>query len=291
MLDNNLKLGIIKYADAKSLNRDLLYLRMADIWSNNSVATRAKVGALIVKDNLIVSDGYNGMPKAFPNCCEHSTDTGDLATNKEVLHAESNALTKLVKYGGTGTKDAIMYCTFSPCIECSKLIVQSGIVQVHFLNFYHNIEGLQLLVDAGIECFWHDDMTLQNKNALQQQTLDCLQNEWILEHINHVQHVDMSGYAAGRFNGMHRFVDDKQLLVIDMSLYKTAKDDMSLLSNTLLSSMTYFNVANGVQPFNCYIGFIDMNGCNFGDLSTYDKFVSQMIPLQYTSKQFMGGVR
>ena len=119
---------------------------MATIWSSNSYCERRKVGALIVKEKMIISDGYNGTPAGFENICEDEQNL----TKAYVLHAEANALTKVAK-SNNSSEDATLYVTTSPCMECSKLIIQSGIKRVVFCDKYHNIEGLELLERANIE--------------------------------------------------------------------------------------------------------------------------------------------
>ncbi|MFP4664565.1 MAG: deoxycytidylate deaminase [Bacteroidales bacterium] len=125
---------------------DVHYLQMAQIWAKNSYCQRRKVGALLVKERMIISDGYNGTPAGFENDCE---DENHL-TKPYVLHAEANAITKVAK-SGNDSEGATLYVTTSPCIECSKLIIQAGIVRVVFLDRYSNTEGLDLLERAGIE--------------------------------------------------------------------------------------------------------------------------------------------
>lgn len=149
------------------LNDHKKYLKIAKEISKSSYAIRKKVGAIIVKNNMIISDGYNGMPSGFENecenvCeCEHScTNLFDkncetcteriLKTKKEVLHAESNAIMKIVKNGGLGLNDSIMYITLSPCIECAKLIIQSGIKEVYYIEKYRDESGIKLLEKANI---------------------------------------------------------------------------------------------------------------------------------------------
>lgn len=142
-----------------SLKLDGTYLKMAQTWASLSKAKRKKVGCLIVKDGVIISDGYNGTPSGFDNDCEILLDEHDpsaLLTKPEVLHAESNAITKLAK--STQSSDgATMYITINPCIECSKLIIQSGIKRVVFRNFYKNDEGIRLLKKANIEVYSYED--------------------------------------------------------------------------------------------------------------------------------------
>jgi dCMP deaminase len=122
------------------------YLKMATQWSTLSCCKRKKVGALIVKDGTIISDGYNGTPKFFPNDCEDK----DGNTYWYVLHAEANAILKVSK-SSQSTDGATLYITYSPCKECSKLIIQSGIKRVIYLEEYRDISGLPLLRECGIE--------------------------------------------------------------------------------------------------------------------------------------------
>lgn len=132
--------------DNKQLLLDLRYLRMARIWAENSYCTRRKVGALVVKDQMIISDGYNGTPSGFENVCEDSSNT----TFPYVLHAEANAITKLAR-SSNNSDGATLYVTASPCIECSKLIIQAGIKRVVYAEQYRLEDGLNLLRKAGIE--------------------------------------------------------------------------------------------------------------------------------------------
>lgn len=130
---------------------DKAYMAMADDFGQLSHAVRAKVGCVIVSDKgQIISQGYNGTPSGRDNSCEYVGDDGELHTKAEVLHAESNAITKCAKWGST-TDGATMYVTLSPCLECSKLIIQSGIRRVIYKNLYRNGEGLKLLSDLGIK--------------------------------------------------------------------------------------------------------------------------------------------
>jgi dCMP deaminase len=128
---------------------DVAYLRMSYIWSALSKAQRKKVGCLIVKDGAIISDGFNGTPRGFDNSCEIEGEHG-LITKEEVLHAESNAITKLARTTQS-SEGATMYITISPCIDCAKLIIQSGIRKVVFREAYRSTAGLMLLQQAGIE--------------------------------------------------------------------------------------------------------------------------------------------
>lgn len=126
---------------------DRRYLRMARIWAENSYCRRRQVGALIVKGRMIISDGFNGTPAGFENICEDS-DTG--MTKPYVLHAEANAITK-VAASNNSSAGATLYVTASPCLECAKLIIQSGIKRVVFNELYRMSDGIDLLRRAGIE--------------------------------------------------------------------------------------------------------------------------------------------
>lgn len=130
----------------KQASFDKKYLQMAQIWAQNSYCQRRKVGALIVKEKMIISDGYNGTPAGFENICEDENNV----TKPYVLHAEANAITKVAK-SNNSSENATLYVTTSPCMECSKLIIQSGIKRVVFCNKYHNDDGLELLRRANIE--------------------------------------------------------------------------------------------------------------------------------------------
>lgn len=125
---------------------DKRYLRMASIWAENSYCKRRQVGALIVKDQMIISDGYNGTPSGFENVCEDDQNV----TLPYVLHAEANAITK-VAASSNSSKGATIYVTSAPCIECSKLIIQSGIVRVVYSEKYRTEEGCDLLKKANIQ--------------------------------------------------------------------------------------------------------------------------------------------
>ena len=125
---------------------DHSYLQMAEVWAQNSYCKRRKVGALIVKDKMIISDGYNGTPSGFENICEDE----DGVTKPYVLHAEANAITKVAK-SSNSSAGATLYVTASPCMECSKLIIQSGITRVVYRDAYRLMDGIELLKRAGIE--------------------------------------------------------------------------------------------------------------------------------------------
>ena len=125
---------------------DLRYLRMAAIWAENSYCQRRKVGALVVKEKMIISDGYNGTPSGFENVCEDAHGV----THPYVLHAEANAITKLAR-SGNNSDQATLYVTASPCIECAKLIIQAGIRRVVYAEQYRLTDGVDLLRRAGVE--------------------------------------------------------------------------------------------------------------------------------------------
>ena len=125
---------------------DQRYLRMARIWAENSYCKRRKVGALVVKDKMIISDGYNGTPSGFENVCEDE----DNVTKSYVLHAEANAITKLAR-SSNNSDGSTLYIPDSPCIECAKLIIQAGIKRVVYANKYRLTEGIDLLERANIE--------------------------------------------------------------------------------------------------------------------------------------------
>ena len=133
-------------SEDKQLTLDKRYIRMALIWAENSYCKRRKVGALIVKEKMIISDGYNGTPAGFENVCEDENDR----TNPYVLHAEANAITKVAR-SNNSSDGATLYVTSSPCIECAKLIIQSGIRRVVFSEYYRLNDGIDLLKKAGIE--------------------------------------------------------------------------------------------------------------------------------------------
>ena len=130
----------------KQLLLDLRYLRMARIWAKNSYCKRRQVGALVVKDKMIISDGYNGTPSGFENICE---DENNL-TKPYVLHAEANAITKLARSSNNSDR-ATLYETAAPCLECSKLVIQAGIKRVVYGEAYRLEDGINLLRRANIE--------------------------------------------------------------------------------------------------------------------------------------------
>jgi dCMP deaminase len=140
------KLNFSRFIMNKQDILDIRYIKMAEIWAQNSYCKRRKVGALIVKNKMIISDGYNGTPSGFENVCEDE----DGKTKAYVLHAEANAITKVAK-SGNNCDGATLYVTTSPCIECSKLIIQAGIKRVVFKELYRITDGLELLNRAGIE--------------------------------------------------------------------------------------------------------------------------------------------
>ncbi len=130
----------------KTRQFDLRYMRMAQIWAENSYCERRKVGALIVKNKMIISDGYNGTPSGFENVCEDENNR----TKPYVLHAEANAITKVAR-SSNSSEDSTLYVTSSPCIECAKLIIQAGIRRVVYTEEYHTLDGVDLLKRAGVE--------------------------------------------------------------------------------------------------------------------------------------------
>ena len=132
--------------EKKKLKYDLAYLRIASEWGKLSYCKRKQVGAIIVKDKMIISDGYNGTPSGFENCCEDEENL----TKWYVLHAEANAILKVAR-STQSCEGATLYITLSPCKECSKLIHQSGIKRVVYHNGYRDDSGLQFLTKAGIE--------------------------------------------------------------------------------------------------------------------------------------------
>jgi dCMP deaminase len=140
--------------DEKQWNFHRRYLRMAQIWAENSYCQRRKVGALIVKNKMIISDGYNGTPSGFENVCEDEAGV----TKPYVMHAEANAITKIAR-SNNSSEGATMYVTASPCIECAKLIVQAGIKRVIYSEKYRLTDGLDLLQQAGVEVVFLDPLT------------------------------------------------------------------------------------------------------------------------------------
>ena len=136
-------------ADEKQEKLDYMYLRMSRIWAENSYCKRRQVGALVVKDKMIISDGYNGTPSGFENLCEDANNV----TQPYVLHAEANAITKLAR-SNNNSDGSTLYVTASPCIECSKLIIQSGIKRVVYGEKYRLEDGINLMKKAGIEVIY-----------------------------------------------------------------------------------------------------------------------------------------
>lgn len=133
----------------KQRNLDIRYLRMARIWAENSYCQRRKVGALVVKNKMVISDGYNGTPSGFENQCEDNNNV----TKPYVLHAEANAITKLAR-SNNNSDNATLYVTAAPCIECSKLIIQAGIKRVVYGEKYRLEDGINLLKKANIEVIY-----------------------------------------------------------------------------------------------------------------------------------------
>jgi len=141
--------------DSKTIRYDKAYLRIAKEWAKLSHCERKQVGALIVKDRMIISDGYNGTPTGFDNCCED--DEG--YTKWYVLHAEANAILKVAR-STQSCEGATLYITLSPCTECSKLIHQAGIVRVVYHQAYKDDSGLKFLEKAGIEIVHIEDISM-----------------------------------------------------------------------------------------------------------------------------------
>jgi dCMP deaminase len=137
--------------DDKQLQFDRRYLEMARVWAKNSYCVRRQVGAILVKNKMIISDGYNGTPSGFENVCEDESGT----TKPYVLHAEANAITKVAR-SNNSSEGATLYVTTSPCIECAKLIIQAGIKRVVFFDKYRIEDGLDLLKKANIELCYLD---------------------------------------------------------------------------------------------------------------------------------------
>lgn len=138
---------------------DQRYLKMANIWAQNSYCKRRKVGALIVKEKMIISDGYNGTPSGFENICEDENNK----TKPYVLHAEANAITKVAK-SNNSSDGSTLYVTSSPCLECAKLIIQAGIQRVVFTENYRVEDGINLLKRANIEVKQVETTTLKDKD-------------------------------------------------------------------------------------------------------------------------------
>lgn len=154
-----IKRGKMNDSQEKQALLDCRYLRMTRIWAENSYCKRRKVGAIIVKDKMIISDGYNGTPSGFENICE---DT-DGVTKPYVLHAEANAITKVAR-SNNSSDGSTLYVTASPCLECAKLIIQAGIKRVVFNELYRITDGIELLRRAGVECVHIETIPLLTEN-------------------------------------------------------------------------------------------------------------------------------
>ena len=137
----------------KQIQFDKSYLQLATVWAKNSYCVRRQVGAILVKDKMIISDGYNGTPAGFENVCEDENGV----TKPYVLHAEANAITKVAK-SGNSSDGSTLYVTVSPCIECAKLIIQAGIKRVVYHDEYRITDGIDLLRRAGIEVVKYDSI-------------------------------------------------------------------------------------------------------------------------------------
>jgi dCMP deaminase len=145
---------------AKQLAIDRRYLRMAVIWAENSYCVRRQVGAIIVRDSMIISDGFNGTPSGFENVCEDA----DGRTKPYVLHAEANAISKVAR-SNNSSDGATLYVTASPCLECAKLIIQAGIRRVVYHDEYRLADGLELLQRAGVKCDHISDLNPCNEQS------------------------------------------------------------------------------------------------------------------------------
>lgn len=143
----------------KQTQRDYLYMRMARTWSENSYCVRRKVGVILVKDQMIISDGYNGTPSGFENVCEDENNV----SKPYVLHAEANALTKVAR-SNNSSEGATLYVTASPCMECAKLIIQSGIKRVVYGEKYRIMDGVELLERAGVQVEFLPDQEYRKTN-------------------------------------------------------------------------------------------------------------------------------
>lgn len=143
------KIDSINNIESKRKKYNVLYMDIAERISYMSYASRLQVGCVLVKDDSIISHGWNGMPSGFDNKCEHVDENFNLKTKSEVLHAESNCLAKIAK-SNNSAKGAVLYTTHSPCIECAKMIHQSGISQVYYRNEYRNTDGIDFLLKCNI---------------------------------------------------------------------------------------------------------------------------------------------
>lgn len=148
--------ALMEYQSHKQELLDKRYLRMAAIWAENSYCMRRKVGAILVKDQMIISDGYNGTPAGFENVCEDEAGV----TKPYVLHAEANAITKVAR-SNNSSDGSTLYITASPCVECSKLIIQAGIKRVVFNEIYRITDGIDLLRRAGVEVVHLDEISVE----------------------------------------------------------------------------------------------------------------------------------
>ena len=133
----------------KQLTSDLIYMEMTVAWSKKSHCVSKQVGALVVKDSTIISDGYNGTPTGYDNCCEHYYLENTYGTKWEVIHAETNAIFKCAK-NGISCNGATLYVTLSPCRDCSKLILQAGIIRVVYKENYKDASGIEFLISNGV---------------------------------------------------------------------------------------------------------------------------------------------
>lgn len=148
-------------ADHKELRYDRSYINMTEVWKENSYAVRKKVGALFVKNNMIISDGFNGTPTGFPNECEIDPSK----SHAYVMHAEQNAISKLAR-SNHSSNESTLYVSSSPCAECSKQIIQSGVKRVVFWDFYRIIQGVSWMLRSGVNISYYDIQKLNEINGL-----------------------------------------------------------------------------------------------------------------------------
>ena len=149
--------------EKRKISYDIAYMKMARVMSELSYAKRHKVGAVIVSSQgQIISQGFNGTPPGYDNCCEYEDENGNLVTYPYVLHAESNAITKCARWNSS-TEGGTLYVTLSPCIDCARLIIQAGIKRVVYDEQYRNDEGIKLLIDVGMTI---DHIDIENNKII-----------------------------------------------------------------------------------------------------------------------------
>ena len=209
--------------EKKQSELDKRYIRMASIWAENSYCQRRKVGALIVKDKMIISDGYNGTPSGFENVCE---DENNL-TKPYVLHAEANAITKIAR-SNNSSDGATMYVTASPCIECAKLIIQAGIKRVVYSEHYRLEDGIELLKRAGVEVIYTEllkkgiDMSTKNSSRFTPVIIAISVVIGILIGTFYAKHfagnrLGIINGSSNKLNALLRIVDDQYVDTVNMT--------------------------------------------------------------------------